>query len=108
MGIGAMREPVTVTRNTATAKNAMGERTETFTTLFAGFAEVRPLPGSEAVRRGLTVEMHPVEFRIRYRADKTPLPKDRVVWRSNEHDIVSTPEEDARRRFWMVLGVRVG
>ena len=107
--IGDLSEPVTIKRNTATAaKNAYGEKAESYTDYMAGvWAQVEPMDGAEIVRRGLTIEQHPILVTVRWRSDKTPKPADRVVWRSLEHDTLAVAEVGAQRRFWRIAAVRV-
>ena len=107
--IGQMNRLVTIKRNTATAaKNAYGEKAESFTDYMANvWAEVEPMDGSEIVRRGLTIEQHPVMIRVRWASGKQPKPTDRVVMDSDTYDVLSAPEENGRRRFWRIAAVKV-
>ncbi len=107
--IGSLREPITIKRNLATGKNAYGERLGTASSSYiaTAWAAAEPLGGEEIVKSGLTVEKSPVMFTIRWRADKTPKPSDRVVWRTENYDVISVNELDGHRRFWSILAVKV-
>lgn len=105
--IGSLVERITIRRNTAT-QGGMGQPLAEWEDYMADvWAEEVQMNGSELVRMGLTLTEDPCVWRIRWREDKTPTTKDRVLRRGTDnYDIRSVREVGGRRRFWEVVGVR--
>ena len=110
-GIGRLRERLVVQQVALTA-DAMGGRTEAWTTLASVSAELVPIRTSERLQASAVQAQTDYRFRVRARADVTPLM--RVLWTPTWpaatprktlqiHGVI--PEGDGREYQWLECGV---
>lgn len=108
-GAGKRNQRITIERKTVT-RNAIGEEVDTWATFDTVWAEAHPTRGREFFAAGQMQARADVMFRILYRSDLTE--EDRVVWRSENYEIVAPPVDVAGARevteLYCVHGIRDG
>lgn len=97
---GKLRERITIQRRDESAIDDYGNATGTWATVTTRSADIREMPGKEAIESGVLMEVSPATIRIR--SDSTTraiTTADRVQARGIVWDIDATTELDAKQRM---------
>lgn len=97
---GKLRERITIQRRDESAIDAYGNATGVWVDLATRSADIREMPGKEAIESGVLMEVSPATIRIRSDSTtRTIAAADRVQARGVSWDIEATTEMDAKRRM---------
>ncbi len=97
---GALREKITIERRDESAIDDYGNATGAWATVATRKADIREMPGKEAIESGVLMEVSPATVRIRSDATtRTITTADRIQARGVVWDIEATTELDAKQRM---------
>ncbi len=97
---GKLRERITIQRRDESAIDAYGNATGAWAALTTRSADIREMPGKEAIESGVLMEVRPATIRIRSDSTtRTITTADRVQARGAVWDIEATTELDAKQRL---------
>lgn len=97
---GALRETVTIQKNTPVA-DSHGDRVDAWTTRATVYAEVLALRGREYyLAQQVNAE---VEFKVTIWYLATVSAKDRIIWGSRTLEVIAPPIDVQGKKIWMEL-----
>jgi len=102
MRAGANRELITITRQVQTP-DGHGGSTSTSSIYWGTWADVTPMKASRTLEAANMVLNAAWEFKVRYRADKTPTKSMWVEYKGEKLQISSITQDKLNRRDYIII-----